>query len=141
MDNVERVREPAPETLTPEFLEERRKAGWRLVAVEWERVVQPGTPARVELPFGWKVAEDGRHLEEDAEEQKALLTMMDMIVADLPISAAANELNKRGFRMRNGMPWTPAAVFDLLPRLIESGPRIFSSPAWIGRSRAAAQAE
>ena len=108
MDNVERVREPAPDALTPDFLEERRKAGWRLVAVEWERSVEPGAPARVELPFGWKVSEDGRHLEEDTQEQKALLSMMDMIVADLPISAAAEELNRQGFRMRKACPGPPS---------------------------------
>lgn len=141
MDNIERVREPAPDALTPDFLEERRSAGWRLVAMEWERVVEPGAPLRVALPFGWKVAEDGRHLEEDAQEQKALLALMDMIVADLPISAAAEEMNRQGFRMRDGLPWTAIAVFDLLPRLIESGPRMFTSPAWIARSRTATLSE
>jgi hypothetical protein len=64
-----------------------------------------------------------------------------MIVADLPISAAAEEMNRQGFRMRDGLPWTAVAVFDLLPRLIESGPRMFTSPAWIARSRTATLSE
>jgi hypothetical protein len=45
----------------------------------------------------------------------------------------AEELNRRGFRTRAGGDWSPVAVFNLLPRLIEVGPRIFSSEEWIVR--------
>jgi hypothetical protein len=138
MDKYERVREPAPEGVTAEYLKGRQEAGWKLVAVEWERPVEPGEPSRIEVPYGWKVADDQRHLEEDTSEQQAMLVMMDMIVADMPLSAVAAELTKRGMRMRNGAPWTPPAVFDLLPRLVETGPRLFATEAWATRPRAAA---
>jgi hypothetical protein len=136
MSKYERVREPAPEALTTDYIDLRVQAGWKLVAIEWERPVDPAapvTPERIEVPFGWKVAGDCRHLEEDSGEQQALFTMMGMIVADTPLSTVAAELNRRGFRMRNGLEWSPAAVFDLLPRLVEIGPRLFNSEAWTSR--------
>ena len=43
---------------------------------------------------------------------------------------AAAELARRGFAMRNGSPWTQTAVFQLLPRLVEVGPSIYSSAQW-----------
>jgi hypothetical protein len=138
MDKYERVREPAPDPVTEEYLKGRQEAGWKLVAVEWARPLEPEAPSRIEVPYGWKVADDQRHLEEDAAEQQALLVMMDMIVADMPLSAVAAELNKLGMRMRNGAAWTPPAVFDLLPRLVESGPRLFATEAWATRQRTAA---
>jgi len=39
-------------------------------------------------------------------------------------------LNEKGFRMRNGGPWNRVAVFNMMPRLIEVGPRLFSSEEW-----------
>ncbi len=138
MEKYERVREPAPEALTAEYLRDRKQAGWRLVAVEWERPMDAETPNRVEVPYGWKVADDQRHLEENEEEQRALLAMMDMIVGDMPLTAVTAELNRQGFHLRNGHPWTASAVFDLLPRLVESGPRMFLSEAWATRPRAVA---
>ncbi len=137
MAKSERVRETAPEAVTPEFLKDREQAGWRLVALEWERPVAPGEPARVEVPYGWSIASDGKHLEENGQEQQALTAMMDLIVGDMPLSAVAAELNARGLRMRTGAEWTAPAVFDLLPRLVESGPRIFASEAWAARRRGA----
>jgi hypothetical protein len=64
-----------------------------------------------------------------------LILMMDLIVQDAALSLVAEELNRKGFRTRGGAGWTPGAVFDLLPRLIEVGPRIFSSSEWTARTR------
>lgn len=138
MQRHERVREVAPDALTPEFIQERNQAGWKLVALEWERPVQPGAPAIFDVPYGYKISADCRHLEDHPQEQEALLAMMDLIVADAPLSAVAAELNRRGFKTRSGQEWSPPAVFDLLPRLVETGPRMFLSDAWKTRQRAAA---
>ena len=130
MSKYEHVREPAPEALTADYIDARRQAGWNLVALEWERPSDPARPValeRIEVPYGWKVAGDCRHLEEDPGEQQALFAMMGRIVADTPLSTVAGELNQRGFRMRNGFEWSPAAVFELLPRLVEIGPSLFNS--------------
>jgi hypothetical protein len=59
--------------------------------------------------------------------------MMEQIVQDEPLSKVAQELNSRGHRTRQGTKWSPVAVFNLLPRLIEAGPRIFSSEEWVAR--------
>ncbi len=32
--------------------------------------------------------------------------------------------------MRDGRPWSRVAVFNMIPRLIEVGPRFFSSEEW-----------
>jgi hypothetical protein len=33
--------------------------------------------------------------------------------------------------MRNGKPWSRVALFNMTPRLIEVGPRLFSTEEWI----------
>jgi len=37
---------------------------------------------------------------------------------------------KKGLRMRDGKPWTRVAVFNMTPRLIEVGPRLFATDEW-----------
>jgi hypothetical protein len=81
----------------------------------------------------WLVAADCSHLEEDRTEKRALLLIMDLIVQDRPLSQVASGLNQAGFRTRLGTPWSPVSVFNMLPRLIEVGPRIFSSEEWTAR--------
>jgi hypothetical protein len=41
-----------------------------------------------------------------------------------------SDLNEKGFRMRDGRPWNRIAVFNMMPRLIEVGPRLFGSEEW-----------
>jgi len=41
-----------------------------------------------------------------------------------------SSLNETGYRTRGGKPWTRVAVFNMMPRLIEVGPRIFNSEEW-----------
>ena len=59
--------------------------------------------------------------------------MMELIVQDNPLSKVAQELNRQGFNTRQGVNWTPVSVFNMLPRLIEAGPLIFSSEEWLAR--------
>jgi hypothetical protein len=132
-----RMREVIDGLPGPDYLREKMEKGWRLVALEWEREAQDsGQALREEVPFGLKVADDCLHLEEDPDERQALRLMLDLIVDDeIPLSRVSNELNQKGYRTRSGSKWTQAAVFDMLPRLIESAPRIFSTDEWALRKR------
>jgi hypothetical protein len=135
MAKQERVREIISGRLDPEYLRQREESGWRLAAVEWvrESEAEPKPAAREDVPYGMRVSGDCCHLEEDASETQAMLLMLEMIVQEIRLPQVAEELNRRGFRTRAGGDWSPVAVFNLLPRLIEVGPRIFSSEEWIVR--------
>lgn len=114
-----------------EYWERRTAEGWRLAGVQWERAAAPGAEGsprrREEVPYGLRVADDCTHLEEEPEEVEVLARMLRMIADDLSLSQVARELNRAGFRTRSGAPWTQVAAFDLLPRLIESAPRVRTS--------------
>jgi hypothetical protein len=88
-----------------------------------------------EVPYGMQISDDGWHLTENAAENRVLMSAINMIVDDSPMSGVADELNRQGFRTRRGAKWTAAAVFDLLPRMIEAGPRIFTKEEWVNRRR------
>jgi len=137
MPRVERVREVLVGSLSADYFRQKAEAGWRAVAVEWEREVETTLeepPALMEdVPYGLRVASDCAHLEEEPAEKQALLLMMDLIVQDQPLSKVARGLNQAGFRTREAHPWSPVSVFNMLPRLIEVGPRIFSSEGWAAR--------
>jgi hypothetical protein len=139
MARTERVREYITGTLSPESLERRAEAGWRLVAVEWQRTVAGEGPEVVstaeEIPYGLRIASDCYHLEPDPAESNVLMSMMELMVQDCSISHVASELNARGFRTRKGSPWSPVSVFNMLPRLIEAGPRMFSTTEWEARRK------
>lgn len=139
MAKVERMREIHSRLIDMDYLRERTQAGWKLVAIEWQRQVEDeAKEARgivEDVPFGLRVAEDCTHLEEDPTEKQILMLMLDLIVDDYPLSKVAAELNRQGHKTRSGRTWGPADVFNMLPRLIEVGPRIFSSEDWEVRRR------
>jgi len=136
MSKLQRVREVPSGPLTQDYVSQKAKEGWKLTAVEWEREVdEPAGALSDEVPYGQRVAADCSHLEENTAEKQALILMMDLIVQDAPLSLVAEELNRKGFRTRAGANWTPGSVFDMLPRLIQIGPRIFSSTEWTARTR------
>jgi hypothetical protein len=137
MPMVERVRECVSGLPAPEYFAERSEAGWRLTALEWEHDAEPRGPAPSlhEVPFGFRIAADCVHLEDNPDERRALTVMMEIITQDRPLSQVATELNRRGFRTRQETAWTPLDVFNLLPRLVETGPAIFVSPEWAARPR------
>jgi hypothetical protein len=130
---IERIREAISGPLNQTELATRQAQGWKMVAVEWERErsdVQAAPPPEAEVPFGLKVSGDCAHLEEDSNEREVLVAMMELTIQDGPYSSIADELNRRGFRTRDGVRWTPVSVFQMLPRLIEVGPKIFNSEEW-----------
>jgi hypothetical protein len=119
----------------------RIEEGWRIVAIEWERDAPNGASSEERkqepVPFGLRIADDCRHLESDPIELEILAFVTEMIVRERPLPAISEALNQRGFRTRDGQPWAPATVFELMPRIVESGPRIFATPNWPARRSAA----
>lgn len=136
MADKERVRELVS-GFDAERIQQRISQGWRLVALEWEHPApgEPVTQPSAEVPFGLKVAGDCTRLEEDPAERDVLMAMMELTIQDGPYSGIADELNRRGFRTREGQRWTPISVFQMLPRLIEVGPKIFGTEEWQERRR------
>jgi hypothetical protein len=140
MPKVERMCEDVSGLPSTMYFAERAQAGWNLVGLEWEREAaqDQAEPTRLhEVPFGLRIAGDCRHLEENEEETRVLTVMMQVMVEDRPLSLVADELNHRGFRTRHNTRWTPIDVFNLLPRLVETGPVIFNSEEWLARKRRA----
>jgi len=139
MAKVERVRELLGKPLEPEYVKLRAEAGWKLVAVEWEREVEEAeeAPRQVgeEVPYGLRVGDDCLHLIENPVETQVLIQMLDGIVQDYPFSIIADELNRSGLRNRDGSKWEAVSVYNMLPRLIQVGPRIFSSEEWQVRKK------
>ena len=140
MNRKERVRETMIALPTLEHLVDRVEAGWKLVALEWEREAASAPAGNLEpsqvvqaIPYGLRVSDDCAGLVESPSEQQIVITALDMIVDDRPLSEVAAELNRRGHTQRDGQPWTPTALFVLLPRMIEIGPRLFTSSDWATR--------
>lgn len=137
MPRKERLREPITNFANPEYLTKRAAAGWRIAAIEWERDVAEGTDdvpeLSEEIPYGMRASEDGARLIENPTESEIVILALDMIVDDCPLSQVSAEINRRGYRMRDAKPWTPIALFHLLPRMIQMGPRVFSSEQWTTR--------
>jgi hypothetical protein len=139
MSQPDREHEILSTPLTFEYLQRRAAEGWRIHAIEWERAGVPGETSAAPLeqvPYGMRVAGDCHHLEEDAAEVETMMAIMEGIVQDRPLSQIASDLNRRGFRTREGRAWSQVAVFNLLPRLIDFSPRFLSSPQWAERRRA-----
>ncbi len=133
MVKVERVREVLKSPPTAEYWQEKSEKGWRPVAVEWERDASEEGERDVlkeEVPYGLEVAADRLYLVESPSEIEVVHLLLEQIVKDRPLSAAAEELNRRGYRQRDGAHWTQVALFNLLPRVVELAPRIYSSEEW-----------
>lgn len=130
-NRTQRERQVVNAPVEAQELQRRAKEGWRLVAVEWERELpQTTTDLDDQVPFGLQLSPETATLELNPNEWQALILMMDMTVQEGPYWTIAEELNRRGFRTREGQPWTPISVFQMLPRLIEIGPKIFATDEW-----------
>lgn len=123
--------------LTLDYLVQKTAAGWKVSAVEWIREVDEAQRPQVagvfldqEIPYGLRLSEDGSHLEQNPVEKTVLLLILDRIVRERRITEIAVELNAEGLRTRGGETWSPSAVFELLPRLIEAGPSLLKSSDW-----------
>ena len=109
MDKTERVRERISGIPDDDYFEVRKRAGW--------------------------VASDCQHLEYDPDEMAVLTLMMELILQEQGFKHIASDLNQHGFRRRGGGEWNEVSAFNLLPRLIEVGPRMFSTAEWHERRK------
>jgi hypothetical protein len=131
LKKTERVRQEVSGSLEAVDLKQQTEKGWKLVALEWEREVETteeSLPA--EIPFGLRISPETRRLEENPTEREILVQLMELIVQEGSYARIADEINRRGFRTRQGTKWSPVSVFEMLPRLIEVGPHVFQSAEW-----------
>lgn len=136
MKKTERVRQVVSGPLEVENLKQQAEKGWKLVAIEWEREVETAEdqlPA--EVPFGLRIAAETQRLETNPAEREILVQLMELIVKEGSYARIADEINRRGFRTREGAKWTSVSVFEMIPRLIEVGPHVFRSSEWQQRRR------
>ncbi len=135
MAHFERIRDVISGPFSPDVIQQRTAAGWQMVSIEWRRELpESETPTEGafsdDIPYGLRISEDGQRLEIDPVENRTLMLMMELLVQDFPYSSIVSDLNEKGLRMRDGRPWTRVAVFNMTPRLIEVGPRLFSTEEW-----------
>jgi hypothetical protein len=138
MANFERIRDVVSGPFSESLIKQRTAAGWQLVSIEWRREL-PGDEApsegafNEEIPYGLRISDDCQRLEFDSRERMVLTQMMDLVVQDFPFSSIASDLNEKGFRTREGKLWNQVSVFQMIPRLIEIGPGLFSTAEWAVR--------
>jgi hypothetical protein len=135
MAHFERIRDVISGPFSPEVMRQRTAAGWQLVSLEWRRELPeseaPSTGAFAEdIPYGLRISGDCQRLEIHPTENAVLMLMMELLVQDFPYSSIVSDLNEKGYRMRDGRPWNRVALFNMTPRLIEVGPRMFSTEEW-----------
>jgi hypothetical protein len=128
---TERVRQAVSGPLESTDLQERIDEGWKPVAIEWEREVETADDELLaEVPFGLRIASQAERLEQNPAEREILLQLMELMVQEGSYAHIADEVNRRGFRTRQGEKWTQVSVFEMLPRLIEVGPQLLHSEEW-----------
>src|ERR1700739_3734123 len=119
MAYFERVRDVVSGPFSPDIIQQRMTAGWQMVSIEWRRgVADSGGPPEggfgEEIPYGLRISMDCKRLEVDEAENKVLLMMMDLLAQDFSYSAIVSSLNEKGYRTRQGKPWTRVAVFNMM---------------------------
>ena len=135
MAHFERLRDVISGPFSPEIIKQRTMAGWQLVSIEWRRELpEAETPSlgafSEDIPYGLRISDDCQRLEIDPLENRTLMLMMELLVQDFSYSSVVSDLNEKGLRMRDGRPWNRVAVFNMTPRLVEVGPRLFSTDEW-----------
>lgn len=138
MSHFERIRDVISGPFSPDIMKQRTAAGWQLVSIEWRRELPGDEPPSTgafneDIPYGLRISDDCSQLEIDPREHQALVLMMELLVQDFPLSSVVSDLNEKGFRTRAGKTWSRISVFNMLPRLIEVGPSLFSSDEWEAR--------
>jgi hypothetical protein len=138
---MRQLRDELESPVSLDYFHQRTVAGWKLKAVEWERAdesaAEPLSQDKVAAPYGIEVVPDTARLQPKTDEVEVLQSILEMIVVEKGVSNIAEDLNSKGFLMRNGKPWTSTAVFNLLPRLIEAAPDILKRHDWAERRKKA----
>jgi len=136
MAYFERIRDVISGQFDPELMRQRTTTGWQIVSIEWRRELpESELPTQgafsEDIPYGLRISDDCQRLEVDPTENRTLMLMMELLVQDFPYSSIVSDLNEKGLRMRDGRPWNRVAVFNMTPRLIEVGPRLFATDEWM----------
>jgi DNA invertase Pin-like site-specific DNA recombinase len=66
------------------------------------------------VPYGYRLANDGRHLELHPEEQAVVAQARTLRASGLPVRGVARELRKRGVVSRRGLPLGISQIFALI---------------------------
>ena len=143
MPYFERARDILNGPITNDLLRQRADAGWQIASIEWRRELPGDAPiASVagEIPYGLRISTDCLRLEIDPEENHVLMQMMELLVQDFPFTSVASDLNEKGYRTREGKRWSAVSVFNMLPRLVQAGPTMFSTEEWETRRQHFAKA-
>jgi Recombinase len=146
MAYFERMRDVVSGPFSPDVIRQRTAAGWQMVSIEWRREL-PDAEAPAEgvfdedIPYGLRISDDCQRLEVDRTEHQVLMEIMELLAQDFSYSSIVSNLNEKGFRQRNGQPWSRISVFKMIPRLIEVGPQFFSSQEWEQRRQRFARAK
>lgn len=134
------IRDVVTGELTLDYFAKRAAAGWKIASIEWVQEseddktatkISPVQTQSTQIPYGLKVGEGGLRLEENPLETTVLLLILEQIVKEKRIQEIARELNLQGYSTRDGRDWSASDVFNLLPRLIEAGPALLKSAAWL----------
>ena len=141
---IQRTRDLITQPLTMDYLERKSREGWTPSAIEWVRELPDSADAEPqqfaepeEVPYGYRISPNCKHLEPDPSEMAVLALIMEKVVQEWRAPQIALELNRKEFRTRRGGLWSAAAVFDLLPRLVDVGPRVLKQSDWPERRRKA----
>jgi hypothetical protein len=131
----ERIKDVISAPFSAERISERQSAGWQMISIEWRRELPASeTPVKEErsdeIPYGLRISDDCSRLEVDSYENAVLMQMMDLLGQDFSYARIVSDLNERGLHMRDGSSWNRVAVFNMMPRLIEVGPRLFADDRW-----------
>lgn len=57
------------------------------------------------VPYGYRLAQDRKHVEPDAAEQAILRKILNARRRGKSLRVIATQLNRRGLRTRSGSPW------------------------------------
>jgi hypothetical protein len=102
--------------------------GNKLVDIESEQEIGTADPPLPsDVPFGLRIAPETRQLEENPAEREILLQLTELLIQGGSYAQISKEINRRGFRTRQGAVWSLISVFEMLPRLIEVDPNWFRS--------------
>jgi site-specific DNA recombinase len=71
-------------------------------------------------PLGYRITSDGR-LQVIEKDRDLVIRIFKMYQREQSMPAVANELNRRGIRMRDAARWTPRSVGDILRNEIYTG--------------------
>lgn len=139
---MRQLRDEVDSPVSLDYFHQRTSEGWKLKAVVWERADEGAASAALEeelaTPYGIEVVPDTARLQPKPDELEVLKSILEMVVVEKGVTNIAEDLNGRGFTMRNGKPWTSTAVFNLLPRLIEAAPDILKRDDWHDRRKRSA---